>query len=167
MKLEKRSRERPEQNRGRAATQARRQPASAVARCLPPRGNFTARVTLLLLLAPFFLIFEIWQLVLSERYLGIKQIARSADPRTLGMSEITAFFWSTAIIGYWGWMLVLLLTSARAPAAMLLLLSSIGFTFRRGAPLKWILVILTFEGAFRIGALIWICALTWRQMGRA
>jgi hypothetical protein len=123
-------------------------------------------VILLLALAPLFLIFEVWQLVLSERYLGIKQIARAADPRTLGLSEITAFFWSSAIVAYWLWMLVLLMTFARAPAAALLLLSSIGFTLRRGALLKWILVILTFEGAFRIGALMWICALTWRQLGR-
>jgi hypothetical protein len=123
-------------------------------------------VILLLLLAPLFLVFEVWQLVLSERYLGIKSIARAADPRTLGLSEVTAFFWSMAIIGYWLWMLVLLLTFARMPAILLLLFSSIGFTLRRGAPLKWVLVILTFEGAFRIGALIWVCAITWRQMGR-
>ena len=58
--------------------------------------------------APLFLIFEIWQLVLSERYLGIKQIARGADPRSLGLGEVTAFFWSTAIITYWTWMLLLL-----------------------------------------------------------
>lgn len=125
-------------------------------------------VILLLLLAPIFLVFEIWQLVLSERYLGIKQIARGADPRTLGLSETTAFFWSVAIMAYWAWMLVLLLVPfARLPAVALLLLSSIGFTLRRGAPMKWVLVILTFEGALRIAALIWVGAMTWRQMGRA
>jgi hypothetical protein len=53
--------------------------------------------------APLFVIFELWQLVLSERYLGMKQIARGADPRTLGLSEITAFFWSTLLIVYWFW----------------------------------------------------------------
>ena len=34
----------------------------------------------LLLLAPVFMLFEVGQLYLSERYLGIKQIARNADP---------------------------------------------------------------------------------------
>jgi hypothetical protein len=56
-------------------------------------------VTTLILLAPLFLVFEVVQLVLSERYLGIKQIARNADPRSLGLGELTAFFWSTAILG--------------------------------------------------------------------
>lgn len=120
---------------------------------------------LLLTLAPLFLVFEIWQLVISERYLGIKQIARSADPRTLGLSEVTAFFWSTLILGYWCWMILLLLVPfARAPAAVLLLLSSVGFVLRRGAPLKWVLVILTFEGALRVAVLMWVCALTWRRL---
>jgi hypothetical protein len=47
-------------------------------------------VLALLLLTPLFLVFEVWQLVLSERYLGVKQIARGVDPRTLGLSEMTA-----------------------------------------------------------------------------
>lgn len=123
-------------------------------------------MVLVLLLAPLFLVFEVWQLVLSERYLGIKQIARGADPRALGLSELTAFFWSSAILLYWLWMLaLLLLPMTRMPAIALLLLSSIGFTLRRGAPLKWVLVILTFEGALRIGTLIWISALVARRMG--
>ena len=46
----------------------------------------------LLLLAPLFLIFEIGQLVLCERYVGIKQIARGADPRALGLGEVTRRF---------------------------------------------------------------------------
>jgi len=60
-------------------------------------------VILLVAFAPLFLAFEVWQLVLSERYLGIKQIARGADPRSLGLHEITAFFWSVLLFGYWIW----------------------------------------------------------------
>lgn len=117
---------------------------------------------LLLLLAPLFLVFEVWQLVLSERYLGIKQIARGADPRALGMSEWTAFFWSMAIIGYWTWMaLLLLLPISRVYGLGLLVLSMTGFSIRRGSSLKWILVILTFEGAVRLGLLLSLCGLVW------
>ena len=116
----------------------------------------------LLLLAPIFLIFEIWQLVLSERYLGIKQIARGADPRALGLSEVTAFFWSLTILLYWTWMaLLLLLPLSRVYGLGLLLVSMTGFSVRRGTSLKWILVILTFEGAVRLGLLLSLCALVW------
>jgi hypothetical protein len=122
-------------------------------------------MNVLLLAAPLFLIFELWQLVLSERYLGIKQIARGADPRALNLSEITAFFWSTAIVLYWFWMLALLiLPYARMHGLGLLFVSAIGFSLRRGAGLKWILVFLTFEGALRIGVLISLCAMVWRRL---
>jgi hypothetical protein len=57
-------------------------------------------VSSLLLLAPMFLVFEMWQLVVCERYLGIKQIARGADPRALGLGEITAFLWTTALVAW-------------------------------------------------------------------
>lgn len=119
----------------------------------------------LLLFAPVFLLFEVWQLVLSERYLGIKQIARGADPRALGLGEVTAFFWSAAIVVYWLWMLLLLtLPLGRVHGLGLLALSGLGYLLRRGAPLKWILVILTFEGAVRVGLLISLCALVWRRL---
>ena len=52
-----------------------------------------------ILLAPLFVLFELWQLVLGERYLGVKQIARGVDPRALGLGEATAFCWS-AMLGY-------------------------------------------------------------------
>ncbi len=116
----------------------------------------------LLLFAPVFLVFEVWQLVLSERYLGIKQIARGTDPRSLALGELTAFSWTMALIGYWTWMLLLLTTPlGRVHGLGLLLISAIGFTLRRGTPLKLILVILTFEGAVRVGLLFSMCAIVW------
>ncbi len=120
---------------------------------------------LLLLLAPFFFAFEIWQLVVSERYLGIKQIVRGTDPRELGLGEFTAFFWSTCLMFYWVWMLALLLQPAgRAEAASLVAVTLIGFSLRRNCTLKWVLVILTFEGALRIGMLGLLCLLAWRRL---
>ncbi len=122
-------------------------------------------VNTLLLLAPAWIVFEVAQLVIGERYLGIKQIVRSADPRTLGLSEITAFFWSSAILTYWLWMgLLLAIPYARAATLGLLAVSAIGFSLRRGNRLKWTLVILTFEGALRIVFLIALCSIVWRRL---
>jgi hypothetical protein len=119
-------------------------------------------VVFLFLLAPFFLLFELWQLVLSERYLGIKQIARGADPRSLGLSEITAFFWSTLLITYWLWMMSLLTVRyGRLYGLGLLVISLLGYSLRRGSGLKWVLVILTFEGAIRVGLLLALCVTAW------
>jgi hypothetical protein len=122
-------------------------------------------VSTLLLLTPFFLFFELWQLVLSERYLGVKQMARGADPRTLGLSEVTAFFWSSILILYWGWMLLLLTVRyGRMSGLALLLISAVGFSLRRGGGLKWALVILTFEGAFRVAVLLALSMSVWRRL---
>src|SRR3954469_20989280 len=74
----------------------------------PQRHASARRMLTLVLFAPLFLVFEVWQLVLSERYLGVKQIARGTDPRNLGLGELTAFFWSMSLLAYWLWMLLLL-----------------------------------------------------------
>jgi hypothetical protein len=122
-------------------------------------------VTTLIFFAPLFLVFEVVQLVLGERYLGIKQIARGANPRALGLSEIAAFVWSMAILSYWLWMLLLLVTPlGRYHALGLLIISSAGFSIRRGTPMKWTLVVLTLEGAVRIGFLISLCGMVWRKL---
>jgi hypothetical protein len=118
----------------------------------------------LVLLAPLFVIFEIWQLVISERYLGIKQIARGADPRELGLREVTAFFWSAGIISYWLWMVAMLLPPfGRAYATALVAITLVGFALRRNCSIKWVLVILTFEGAIRIGMLGSLCIVAWKK----
>lgn len=119
----------------------------------------------LVYLAPLFLAFEVWQLVMSERYLGIKQIARQGDPRTLGMAELTAGCWCAMLICYVAWMCALLLVPfSRLHALGLLLVFGIGFALRRNTVLKWVLVILTFEGAVRVGLLISLIAMAWRRL---
>ena len=115
--------------------------------------------------APLFLVFEVWQLVLSERYLGIKQISRGADPRSLGLSEPTAFAWTVVLFAYWFWMVVLLtMTFTRVHGLGLLGVTLFGYAMRRGSGLKWVLVILTFEGAIRVGLLFSLCATAWRRL---
>ena len=51
----------------------------------------------------------------------------------------------------------------RAHGGGLLLVWMLGFSLRRGARFKWVLVILTFEGAIRIGLLLSLCAMAWRR----
>ena len=113
-------------------------------------------------LAPVFLLFEVWQLIISERYVGLKQIARGADPRSLGLGEFKAFVWTMCLFAYWTWMLFLLGNSvSRVHGLSLLVVSAIGFAVRRGAPLRWILVVLTLEGAIRVGLLFSLCGILW------
>jgi hypothetical protein len=149
----------PPEKRRRAS---RQEPGSGVAN--GEQGRSVAPVLTLVLAAPLFLVFEVWQLVLSERYLGIKQIARGADPRTLGLGEVTAFFWSTLLLIYWAWMVLLLVpTFGRVHGLALIVVTMIGFSLRRGSGLKWVLVILTFEGAIRIGLLLSLSVMAWRR----
>lgn len=119
----------------------------------------------LIVVASLFLGFEIWQLVVSERYLGIRQIARNGDPRRLGLREGIAFCWSFVLFAYWFWMLTLLAARfSRIHAICFLAVSAIGYSFRRNTSIKWVLVILTFEGAIRIGLLVSLIGLAWRRL---
>jgi len=122
-------------------------------------------VNVLILAAPYFFLFELWQLVMSERYVGIKQIARNGDPRKLGLGEFTAFYWSTSILLYWAWMLCLLVGPfTRVHGLILLVVSVLGFSIRRNCGLKWILVTLTLEGAIRIGLIMSLLGMAWRRL---
>jgi hypothetical protein len=122
-------------------------------------------VNSLSLLAPVFLMFEIWQLVVSERYVGIKQIARGADPREMGPSETVACLWSSAIILYGLWILALLPSpSTRIYGLCLLATTAIGYSIRRNCGLKLILVVLTFEGAVRVGILSFFSVAAWSHI---
>ena len=119
------------------------------------------------LLAPLFLAFELWQLVVSERYMGIRQIRAQADPRELPMRESLAAFWSLGLIVYVLWMVTLLLHPlGRAQGVVLLLTTAIGYSLRSTCGLKWVLVVLTFEGSIRVGMLISLVGMAWRQLTR-
>ncbi len=117
------------------------------------------------LLAPLFLVFELWQLYVGERYLGIKQIKVHADPRELPMKNWMAATWAGGLLAYGVWMCTLLLHPVgRAQGVVLMLVTVIGYALRSTASLKWTLVILTFEGSIRVGMLISLCTLTWRRL---
>lgn len=117
------------------------------------------------LLAPLFFIFELWQLVISERYLGIKQIRLNADPRELPMKNWLAAVWAGGIVAYGLWMLTLLLHPlGRAQGIVLLAVTTIGYGLRSASSLKWTLVILTFEGSIRIGMLLYLMGSVWHRL---
>ncbi len=119
----------------------------------------------LALLAPLFLIFEIWQLVMCERYLGIKQIARGSDPREMGPSEPVSFLWTFTIALYAMWTLALLATpGTRGPAAGLVVTTLVGYAFRRNCGLNRVLIILTFEGSIRIVFVGALAFAAWRRL---
>lgn len=121
----------------------------------------------LALLAPLFFAFELWQLFVGERYLGIRRIRDLTDPRTLPMTERRAVFWSGGLIAYYVWMASLLLHPVgRAQGAVLLATSAAGYYLRASTSLKWTLVILTFEGSIRIGMLGSLMVMTWRALTR-
>jgi hypothetical protein len=121
---------------------------------------------LLVFLAPFWIIFDAGQLIAAERFLGVKQIELGTDPRSRGPGELAAFFWSSGIIAYWVWMISLLfLRTGMEQVFAMLTASAAGYFVRRNCGLKWILVVLTFEGAIRIGMLYSICRLLWNHDG--
>ena len=122
-------------------------------------------VSPLLLLAPFWILFEFWQLVVGERYLGIKQIEHGIDPRSLDLSELRAAFWSIGLLLEGAWMLALLFERfGRAQALCMLVVTALGYALRRSCGLKWVLVILTFEVAIRIGMLLSLCGMFWHRL---
>ncbi len=118
-------------------------------------SEIAANTPYLAWLAPLFLMGEGVQLVLSERLLGVKQIALGGDPRERGPSATRAALWTIGLVLYWGWMGAMLVPNfARAQVICLLVVSFIGYALRRNCGLKWVLVILTLEGAVRIGMLL-------------
>jgi hypothetical protein len=130
----------------------------------PDRNGTLKVMTLMLYAAPVFLLFELWQLYVCERYTGVKVLRAGADPRELGLPERTAFFWVATIVLYWLWMgLMFGAGIARPQVVTLFVVNIIGHLVRRNTPLKWTLVTLTFEGAVRIGMLMSMMFVLWRE----
>ena len=121
---------------------------------------------LLVFLAPLWILFDVLQLVVAERFLGINQIEQGIDPRDRGPGQLVAFLWCSGIIAYWAWMLsMLFLRAGMEQVFAMLTVTAAGYFVRRNCGLKRILVVLTFEGAIRIGMLIYTCSLLWHRNG--
>lgn len=116
-------------------------------------------------LAPVFLGFEIAQLLAAEKLLGVKQIATGEDPRKQGPGELVSALWSFMIFAQMAWQFLLLIDGAtRIHAACLLLITLVGFTLRSNCTLRWVLVILTVEGALRMGLMVSMLGSAWRAL---
>ncbi len=117
-------------------------------------------------LAPIFLAFEVAQLVAAEKLLGVKQIEAGGDPRrSAAPGETTAGLWAGFILAEGLWLLWLLVDGAtRIHAACLLLVTLVGFTLRSNCTLRWVLVILTIEGALRMGLIVSMLGSAWRAL---
>jgi hypothetical protein len=116
-------------------------------------------------LAPLFLAFEVSQLVGAEKLLGVKQIQSGVDPRRAGPSEGVAACWAAAIFAQNGWLIWLLAYEAtRVHAACLLLVTLSGFVMRTNCTLRWVLVVLTVEGALRMGLMVSLFGSAWRAL---
>jgi hypothetical protein len=115
-------------------------------------------------LVPVFLVFEVLQLVYAERYLGLKQIQSGIDPRQLGPGEGIAALWSFGILAELIWLVLMLQDDAsRVHAACLLLVTLCGFCARSNCGLRWVLVVLTVEGALRMGLMVSLLGMAWRN----
>src|SRR5262245_54943072 len=95
---------------------------------------------------PILLIFEIWHMVIAERYVGLKTIGQDLDPRNLGLNERTACVWILGIFASWGWMVLLLLDrSSRMQGVIMIAVTGIGYSLRRNCGIKWVVIILMLE----------------------
>lgn len=67
---------------------------------------------------------------------------------------------------YFLWMVLLLFNPiGRAQGLVLLATTAVGYSLRGSCGLKWVLVVLTFEGSIRVGMLLSLLLTTWRHMG--
>lgn len=122
-------------------------------------------VPLSVFLAPLFMVFELVQIFAAERLLGVKQILAGGDPRQKGPGEWISALWAGALLAEGAWLMWMLTARpTRMHAICLLLIWLIGFGLRNHCPLKRVLVILTFEGALRLGLMVSLLASAWRAL---
>jgi hypothetical protein len=120
-------------------------------------------------IALYFMVFEVAQLIMAQRYIGIEQIRRNSHPLD-GLTPRSFWFsagWITVLMADYCFQSTLLampippnLTDwpgfLRMAAFFMLLVSFVGFVVRRRAGLKWGLVVLTLEGAIRAGLFLFV-----------
>jgi hypothetical protein len=80
----------------------------------------------------------------------------------MGPDEVISCLWTSSILLYSFWMVALLATpDVRGYGILLLAVTAVGYSIRRNCGLKWILVTLTFEGAFRVSILSFLSVAAW------
>lgn len=110
----------------------------------------------LIYLSPIFIIFEMLQLVVAERYIGIKQIKTGKHPLESGTQgpEWLAALWIIGLFAYWVYILALVFNPLTSMQGIIMaFISLVGVALRRTMGIRWALVIMTIEGAVRMGLL--------------
>lgn len=111
---------------------------------------------LLIYLAPVFILFELLQLTIAERFIGIRQIRQGKNPldsAVVGRNALAAV-WLGCIVVYWAYMVLLAWDPRAGLQGILMILTSVaGLMLRRVLGIRFALVVLTLEGAIRIGLL--------------
>lgn len=111
---------------------------------------------MLLFFALIFISYEMLQLVLAERYIGIKKIRAGVHPlesNAQGPAWI-ATAWLLGMLSSWVFIVYLLFQYESSIQGFLMVLTSVaGMSLRRSLGIKWALVIMTIEGAIRMGLL--------------
>lgn len=106
-------------------------------------------------LAFFFLLFEIVQIVVLERYIGIRSIRGELDPREMPFPAWAGVLWLVLTKVYLLWTIVLLFEPPlRLAATLILAATGLGLILRRLGGMPWALVVFTFETAVRFGMLL-------------
>lgn len=102
------------------------------------------------------MLIDIAQLLVAERFIGMKQIRSGEHPLDTARRPPTwaILLWLAAIGLLWLY-IVLLAFDPRGglQGGLMLLVSFAGFALRRVAGLKWALVLMTIETAVRLGLL--------------
>lgn len=111
---------------------------------------------LLIYLAPLIMLIDIVQLLVSERFIGVKQIRKGVHPvdGDRRLPSWAVLLWLAGMGIMWLYMVALVFDPRGGLQGALMLMVSIGgFALRRVCGLKWALVLMTVETAIRLGLL--------------
>ncbi|WP_309387556.1 hypothetical protein [Cerasicoccus frondis] len=102
------------------------------------------------------MLIDIAQLLLTERFIGVKQIRKNTHP--LDSDRVppswVILLWMFGLAIMWIYMALLVIDPRGGLQGALMLMVSVGgFILRRVAGLKWALVLMTIETAIRLGLL--------------
>ncbi len=111
----------------------------------------------IVMLAPVFILFELVQLVLVERYIGIRQIRSGTHPLESERRppEWVSALWLAFRLALWVYLAALMFSPWGGLQGMIMLtVTVLAMGLRRMAGLRWALVIMTLEGAIRMGMMV-------------
>ncbi len=115
----------------------------------------------MVVISPLFAVFEVVQLFVAQRYIGIEQIRRNAHPLDVVAAPTPWFsgLWLVCLgldYLYQGGLLLMPEVGIKFAAVLMLMVSAAGFALRRVCGLRWGLVVMTPECAARAGFFMFV-----------